>query len=162
MNYNKEYKGLVMIIEHANITVKSIEQSIWFLKVIYPELKILNSGSRDSEYGKHTWTHVLIEKSYFALEEVEHFDDIIKPMNSYHGVNHMGLIVNNIHTVANRLDKAKLHYHWAEYFPERKRLYAYDEYGMEFELIEYSSDSVEERFTYYSPEECEASIQHLK
>ena len=74
-----------------------------------------------------------------------------KPNQTYinYGFNHIGLVVNDIETIENKLIEAG--YNKGIETPKeqfRKRIYYYDNAGFEWELVEYLSEKSKDKFLY--------------
>jgi catechol 2,3-dioxygenase-like lactoylglutathione lyase family enzyme len=129
-------------IEHANITVNDMKESVTFFKTAFPHFKVRGGDSELKD-----WLHLGDDYTYIALQQaVESLgDSYIKNYNKI-GINHIAFVVSNITEVTDRLLKSgyKRSYDKAiEKF--RIRDYFFDKDGNEFEFIEYLSTKVEER-----------------
>ncbi|MCJ8314357.1 MAG: hypothetical protein HRU38_12105 [Saccharospirillaceae bacterium] len=152
-----------MRIEHINMTVVKIEDTIKFLKMLYPTLEIINSWEGKTEKGNERWAHVR-EKgsdSYFALEQADFMDKTRLKMNTFHGVNHFGLIVEGMKSIIKSFNEKGIKYSVAEAIDERVRVYCFDQHGFEYELIEYKTDDVETRFKYYNDVDGKAGVKQF-
>lgn len=135
-------------IEHANITVPDIDEAINFIKVVAPDFQV-RKDERPSESFR--WVHIGNDKYYFALQEPHIGSPAEHPKETYKnfGVNHIALVVENIERIESALLEAG--YRRGIYAPSekyRKRLYFYDGFGFEWELVEYFSEKVKEKFLY--------------
>lgn len=135
-------------LEHFNVTVPDIDASIDFLKIIAPDYK--TRRDEISEIG-YRWAHVGNEESYIALQEPHPGFESMAPLETYrnHGVNHIGLIIEN----ADRTEKKLLEKGYKPNGPmivdtHRKRIYFYDQAGFEWEMVEYLSESFDEKYLY--------------
>lgn len=130
--------------EHANITVQNIDESVKFFKTAFPNIKIRGGGDRDND----RWIHIGTDITYFALTERK---QVNKADHNYDaaGINHLGFTVSNVQEIADRLLAAgyKRSYE-TEVHKYRIRDYFYDSNGNEFEFVEYLSDKAEERNEY--------------
>ena len=139
---------MVTKIEHANITVPDIDEAIRFLKIVAPDFKVRKDVKPTDSYR---WVHIGNEACYFALQE-PHLDG--NPKNQpqtykNYGVNHMALVVSNIQTIEKKL--AECGYKKGIETPRekhRKRAYYYDNAGFEWELVEYFSNKLGEKYLY--------------
>ena len=129
-------------IEHANITVNDMKESVTFFKTAFPHFKVRGGDSELKD-----WLHLGDDYTYIALQQaVESLGDSYTKNYNKIGINHIAFVVSNITEVTDRLLKAgyKRSYDKAiETF--RVRDYFFDADGNEFEFIEYLSDNVEER-----------------
>lgn len=138
-------------LEHANITVPSIDAAIEFLLLVDPTFFVRHDEKPE---GSYRWAHVGNYTTYFALQE-PHLDAgenrSRRPYKDY-GVNHLALlVVPDVDACAARLDGAGFQRSIAtKDHPARKRVYFYDRAGLEWELIQYLTDVMEERHAYES------------
>lgn len=139
---------MVTKIEHANITVPDIDDAIRFLKIVAPDFKVRKNANPTDSYR---WVHIGNEECYFALQE-PHLDG--NPKNQpqtyiNYGINHMALIVSDIQTIEKKLTdcdfKKGIETPKEKY---RKRVYYYDKAGFEWELVEYFSNILGEKYLY--------------
>ncbi|GAA5647176.1 VOC family protein [Vibrio proteolyticus] len=133
-------------VEHANLTVENIDNTIRFLETAIPEFAVRHRGFN----SKH-WCHIGSEDSYLALQEREPKDQPYQQRTPYYdiGVNHIGLVVGDVGQVRQRLLAAGYQENpmsASEAF--RKRIYFYDTDGIEWEFIEYLSEKPSERNHY--------------
>ena len=135
-------------LEHANICAKDIDEALRFLKAVDPDIKVLRDQTPDN--GTR-WVHVSIGQDYLAVEGPH---DAAKPANLHkryqdHGINHLGLVVEDIAAAQARLEAAGYaETHIPEIHPARIRRYFLDGTGLEWELVQYLSDDPSERFSY--------------
>jgi catechol 2,3-dioxygenase-like lactoylglutathione lyase family enzyme len=130
-------------LEHANITVRNIDATIKFLKIATPEFEARGGG----ETPDGRWLHFGTDSSYFALQEIDPVQQ--DQSRGKYGVNHFGLVVQNVAEVKERLLAAG----YREGFkvvdhPYRKRLYFHDSDGFEWEFVEYLTDDPSKRNEY--------------
>lgn len=130
--------------EHANITVKNLEDAIDFFKTAFPTFKIRGGGSA----GLRSWIHLGDDTTYLALNNEPKEDN---PGKNYDkaGINHIGFVVSDVAGIAKRL----LAKGYKRSFPKqvqkfRIRDYFLDADGNEYEFVEYLSENMEERNTY--------------
>ena len=135
-------------LEHANITVPDTDAAIEFLRVIDPDLTIRHD---EKPPGGYRWVHVALGKNYIALQEPHvgsNPSDNRRPYKD-HGINHLGWVVGDLDAVVERLEAGGYRKGIpGEEHPHRRRAYYYDPAGLEWELVEYSSDRDEDRFSY--------------
>lgn len=135
-------------IEHANLTVPDIDEAIRFLSIVAPDFKVRRDERPEKSYR---WAHIGNDEFYFALQE-PHLDakpEFPRAAYKNFGVNHIALIVHNLSEIESNLIKAG--YQRSIDAPKerfRKRLYFYDQFHFEWELIEYGSDIPAEKFLY--------------
>ena len=135
-------------LEHANVTVPDIDAAIEFLRVLDPDLRVRQDALAADGYR---WAHVAFGESYIALQE-PHVgsdpNDDRRPYKDY-GVNHLGLVVEDLDAVVKRLEAGDYRRGIpGEEHRHRRRVYFHDSAGMEWELVEYLSRLDEERFSY--------------
>ena len=132
-------------LEHANVTVKSLDEAVTFLQTALPEYKVRGRG-----LGLHgPWLHLGTDETYHALEEAS--QDRRGPRARYAdpGLNHLGFVVPDTAAVAERLRTAGYEEGYiAEAHPARRRVYFYDRDGNEYEFVDYASDDPAERNDY--------------
>ncbi|MGH1471800.1 MAG: VOC family protein [Cellvibrionaceae bacterium] len=143
-----------MHLEHINIRVPSIEKTQRFLQAAFPDFRVRGSGP-NTTYGY--WAHIGNDETYIAMSQSQkpgneldiqiseyHYDDPFRLM-------HIGYVVSDIDAVRQRLndsgytpvDLDDLSSH-----PYRKRVYYFDENGIEWEFIQYLSEKNEEKNDY--------------
>lgn len=134
-----------MYLEHANLTVPSIEAATRFLQTAFPEFRIRGGGDRAT--GR--WQHLGTETTYLALQQQN--DPQPDPRTPYvhDGVHHLGFVVDDVTALAERLLQAGYRENaLSEQHPARIRRYFYDSTGMEWEFVQYLSDDPAERNAY--------------
>ncbi|MDD1784220.1 VOC family protein [Enterovibrio sp. ZSDZ35] len=132
-------------VEHANITVNNLHSTIHFLQSAMPDFRVRGEG-RNQHYG---WCHLGTETSYIALQEVVIDKPVERIPYRQLGTNHIGFVVDDVTAVSMRL-KAKgfTQVEFNESHPSRKRAYFLDDDGIEWEFIEYLTDSLVKRNDY--------------
>jgi catechol 2,3-dioxygenase-like lactoylglutathione lyase family enzyme len=131
-------------LEHANINVRSIDETIRFLTTAFPEFKVRGRGVQNGVY----WLHIGTDDSYLALNELS--ADSPRVAGSDTGpLNHLGVVVDDAEAVADRLRQAG----YQETFivpkhPYRRRIYFQDDDGLEWEFVQYFSDDPAKRNEY--------------
>ena len=135
-------------IEHLNITVPNIDEAIKFIQIVAPDFKVRKDEKPLSSYR---WAHIGNDEYYFALQEPHIGSEAEEPRKTYknYGVNHIALVVDDISKIENKLVKAG--YKRSIETPTekyRKRLYFFDNFGFEWELVEYTSENPSEKYLY--------------
>lgn len=123
-------------VEHANVTVRSIDETIRFLQTAIPDFAIRHQGQTDD----YLWCHIGTQQSYIALQEVT--ARLHPDRTAYRdvGINHIGIVVDNTDEVKkNLLAAGYLLNELNENSAYRKRVYFFDPSGIEWEFIEYFS-----------------------
>lgn len=131
---------MVNELEHANIRVKNIDETVAFLTTAIPTLRVRGGGGSGSE----RWVHVGSDRSYVALNEDNRRDRQKGP-----GFNHLGFVVDDWKAVRDRLEGAG----YSEGsvvpgHPHHKRIYYVDGNGLAWEFVEYFSDDPAQRNDY--------------
>lgn len=135
-------------IEHCNITVPNIDEAIKFIQIVAPDFKVRRDETPPSS---NRWAHIGNEQYYFALQEPHIGSEAKKPRQAYknNGVNHIALIVDDLSAIEEKLVKSGyLRSIDTPIEKYRKRLYFFDSFGFEWELIEYNSDKATEKYLY--------------
>ena len=133
-------------LEHLNLTVLDVDRTLRFLQVAMPQWEVRGQGT--GEKCKR-WMHVGTGETYLALED--RGAEAAGPHQPYvhPGMNHIGVVVDDVEAVANRLSAAGYRSgESAMEHPYRKRIYFFDDDGNEFEFIEYLSSESAERNDY--------------
>jgi len=135
-------------IEHCNITVPDIDEAIKFIQIVAPDFKVRKDEKSSSSCR---WIHIGNDEHYFALQESHIGSEPEKQRKAYknYGVNHISLVVDDISKIESELVKAG--YKRSIETPiekYRKRLYFFDDFGFEWELVEYSSHNPNEKYLY--------------
>ncbi len=129
--------------EHANITVNSLEKSVAFYQTAFPHFIIRGSGNESRK-----WLHLGDDRTYLALSEDSECQTPAKDYDR-NGFNHIGFAVEDVEEIAQRLLKAG----YKRSYPKtlhhfRIREYFYDADGNEIEFVQYLTDRIEERNSY--------------
>lgn len=130
-------------LEHANLTVRSMDEAVRFLTTACPEFVVRHRG--ENAGGK--WLHLGTETSYFALGEP--LEETERKKQTVFGVNHLGIVVPDADAVKARLLAAgyKESYVVSDH-PQRRRLYFLDADGFEWEFVQYFSNDVSQQNDY--------------
>ena len=132
-------------VEHANITVGNIDHTIEFIQTALPAFTVRHCGQGDS----YRWCHIGTEHSYLALQEVVERSSVDRTPYRDAGINHIGLVTEDILEVRARLLAAGYKENEMETsHPWRKRVYFWDPNGIEWEFIEYLSQDNSQRNDY--------------
>jgi hypothetical protein len=139
---------MITKIEHVNITVPDIDAAVSFLKIVASDFKIMKD---EKALNDKRWMHIGNKEFYFALQETPIKTEPKKANQTYinYGFNHIGLVVNNIDEIEKKLIRSGYNKGIDTPLEKfRKRIYYYDNAGFEWELVEYLSDNMEDRFLY--------------
>lgn len=132
-------------VEHANITVGNIDRTVEFIQTALPSFAIRHCGQGDL----YRWCHIGTELSYLALQEVVERESVDRTPYRDSGINHIGLVTDDIESVKARLLAAGYKENKMETsHPWRKRIYFWDPNGIEWEFIEYLSQDDTQRNDY--------------
>ena len=138
-------------LEHANLCVRDIDVMIKFLLTAFPEFRIRQDAT--GEDGSR-WVHVGTENTYFALKQATaEQQEKAKPYGKMPGINHLGLEVEDVEALRERLAAAG--YKDSTYpnaHPHRKRVYFNDPEGGDWEFVQYLSDDLTKRNDYELPD----------
>ncbi|MEH6444302.1 MAG: VOC family protein [Oceanospirillaceae bacterium] len=134
-----------MYLEHANITVASIDEATAFLAIAFPEFKIRGEGKTATT----RWLHFGTQQSYIALQQNHQVTPAQDEIYKHDGINHLGFVVDDLAEVVSNLTKAgyQIDPNSSDH-QYRKRAYFYDGNQIEWEFIEYLSDQDELRNQY--------------
>ena len=138
-------------LEHANLTVRDIEEMIRFLQTAFPEFRVRGEGI--SQDGSR-WVHVGAQETYIALspakaEPERHWT----PYRGPQGVNHLAYEVDDVEALCKRMKAAGYRESTPpNAHPHRKRRYFYDAEGNDWEFVEYLSRDPTERNDYKLPD----------
>lgn len=128
-----------MQLEHANITVTDIDESLTFYNALFD----FKERWRGDVPGEHQATvraiHIGDEHIYLALFEAE------RPGRAHadytaSGINHIGFVVDDIEPYRLRLEELGVQIHFEPTYSPGKRIYFYDPDGVEIELVAYTRD----------------------
>lgn len=135
-------------LEHANVTVPNIDDTIKFLLTMEPAFAV-----RHDETPAGGYCHVGSATSYVALEEPHDSTGdasaFRRPYKDW-GVNHLAFVLQDVDAACARLEAAgfKRNTFTPESSPFRKRVYFYDNSGFEYELVQYLTESAAQRNAY--------------
>lgn len=136
----------VPYVEHANLTVSNIDHSIAFLQTALPGFSVRHRGQSEL----YRWCHIGTEHTYLALQDVVNRDKIDRTPYLDSGINHIGLVTQDVDGVRQRLLAAGYQENDIETtHPWRKRCYFWDPNGIEWEFVEYLSDDPAQRNDYH-------------
>ena len=127
-------------VEHANIYVSSLDESVRFLTTALPDFQIRGRGTNNGI----EWLHIGTDLTYLALNETADQQAIHASK-----LNHIGFVVDDVASVKVRLLDAGYEEGFVSGPHEhRKRLYFLDNDGLEWEFVEYLSDESTQRNDY--------------
>ncbi len=134
-------------LEHANMVVRDIDNTIRFLKTAFPDFRIRHEGN--SGHGSR-WVHIGTDDTYIALTEATQQPAAPwQPYSGRPGVNHLGYEVDDAKSLRKRMiaagyrDSTVPNDH-----PHRMRVYFNDPDGNDWEFVQYRSERAEDRNDY--------------
>lgn len=133
--------------EHANITVSSIEQAEAFLKLAFPEFRERGEGTSD----RKRWVHFGTDETYVALEEMKEKTPSDRAPYQDPGINHIGFVVEDVEGIAAKMKREGFRTGEVSVEgdgPYRKRVYIFDGVGIEWEFVEYLTHEPDKRNVY--------------
>ena len=128
-----------MRLEHANITVSNIDESLAFYSALF-DFKVRWQGQVPGERQPTIRAiHIGDDDMYLALFEAE------KPGRAPvdyegNGINHIGFVVEDIEPLRTRLTQLGTEIHFEPSYDPGNRIYFYDPDGIEIELVAYPGD----------------------
>jgi catechol 2,3-dioxygenase-like lactoylglutathione lyase family enzyme len=138
---NGELIAMDCQLEHANMRVKDVDETVRFLTTAMPNFKVRGGHTE----GDEKWLHIGTESTYLCLNE----DKAETQPQRGPGLNHVGFIVDDAEAIRGRLEKAGYKEGFVpEPHPHRKRIYYTDGNGTEWEFVQYFSDDPSERNDY--------------
>lgn len=139
-----------MRIEHINLVVRNLDETLTFYRAAFPHWEVRGSGVQDWYGTQRTWMHFGDEKDYLAFADSGTGDNRNLESNIM-GLAHFGFITENITATIERLQQAGFAIHKQGNNTEfRKNIYFLDPNGYEVEFVEYLSDNPKERNNYDS------------
>lgn len=137
-------------LEHANMNVRNINDTVRFLIAALPEFQIRREGQNEGQ----RWMHIGTDDTYIALHEsTDEPTEKWVPYAGKPGINHLGYEVDDVDAVRARLSGAGFRDStYPNNHPHRKRVYFYDADGNDWEFVQYLSDDPKERNDYEIPD----------
>lgn len=137
-----------MFIEHLNLVVTDLNNSLKFYQAAFPDWKVRGGGS-DEWYGKaRQWLHFGDDNQYLALSD--HGEGNNRDLKGdTPGLAHFAFVVNNLEALQQRLlDAGFTPSHFGNPTQHRQNVYFIDPDGFEVEFLQYHSDIMAERNDY--------------
>jgi catechol 2,3-dioxygenase-like lactoylglutathione lyase family enzyme len=131
----------MQILEDIQVSVASIEATKRFLELVVPQY-IPRGGGLAEGYGE--WLHIGTATNYIALNEVKG----AKPIEI---LRHIGLIIDDVDALMQRLRAAGIEPSDAsalDEHPHRRRVYYYDDNGLDWEFVAYLREDSAQRNDY--------------
>ena len=137
-----------MRLEHLNIKVNNIEDSVRFYQTVFPNWKVRGEGMWSVNGKPGRWLHIGDDFQYLTLnanDENKHHHFENQPI----GLSHFAFEVSDLQGIVSRLQQAG-------YEPSgqgaesdhRTNIYFRDPSGFEIEFVQYHSNEISER-NYY-------------
>jgi len=137
-------------LEHANIMVRNVDDTVRFLRTAFPGFRVRREGVNEGR----PWAHVGTDDTYIAITEASAEPaEKWQPYTGKPGVNHLGYEVDDVDALRTRLAAAGFRDStYPNNHPHRKRVYFYDADGNDWEFVQYLSDKPGERNDYELPD----------
>jgi catechol 2,3-dioxygenase-like lactoylglutathione lyase family enzyme len=138
-------------LDHANLCVRDVDETIRFLRAAFPEFRIRGEGRT---WQGTRWIHVGTDQVYLALGQAarEPAEEWV-PYAGRPGTNHLGFEVDDAAAVRDRLLAAGYEETTVpNAHPHRRRVYFHDREGNDWEFVQYLSDDPAERHDYALPD----------
>lgn len=135
----------MMQLEHLNLVISNLEQSLKFYRAAFPHWRIRSKGGGEW-YGKpRTWVHFGDDYQYLALNEFGEGDN--RDLSGHQvGLAHFAFVTQNIDDLKERLVAAGFPIvNPGADEPYRRNVYFIDPDGFEVEFVQYLSDRPEQR-----------------
>ncbi len=138
-------------LDHANLTVRDVDETVRFLQTAFPEFRIRAEGKT---WSGARWLHVGTDDLYLALtqasrDSAEHW----VPYAGKPGTNHLGFEVDDASGLRKRMREAGYEDTTVpNHHPHRRRVYFHDREGNDWEFVEYLSADPKERNDYLLPD----------
>ena len=140
-----------MKMEHANLTVRSIDEAVSFLKLAFPGDEVRGEGTMKNDIRCSRWVHFGNDESYVALQENSTHNSRGDVPYVNDGINHVGFVVDELDELMSRMEGAGFSLAPASALndhPHRRRAYYFDGNGIEWEFVEYLSADPQEKNDY--------------
>jgi len=142
---------MALRLDHANLVVRDLDETIRFLTIALPAVRVRGQGKT---WTGARWVHLGTDDFYLALHQAtEAAGEAWVPYAGKRGTNHLGFEVDDVEALRARLraasycDSTVPNAH-----PHRKRVYFYDREGNDWEFVQYLSDDPAERNDYSLPD----------
>ena len=135
-------------LEHANLSVRDLDETIRFLRTAFPEFRVRAEGTRFN--GVDRWVHLGDDRSYLALVQASRAPgEPWEPYAGAPGTNHLGFQVDDAGALRRRMLAAGYRESTVpNAHPHRTRVYFLDPAGNDWEFVQYHSDDPAERNDY--------------
>ena len=138
-------------IEHANLAVRDVDETIRFLKTAFPDFRVRREGKT---WQGARWVHVGTDDTYIAVNEASREPaERWVPYGGRPGLNHLGYAVDDVEALRARLTAAGYRDSTVpNHHPHRVRVYFHDAEGNDWEFVEYLVDAAADRNDYELPD----------
>ena len=137
-------------LDHANLTVRDIDETIRFLRTALPDVRIRAEGK---SWNGERWVHVGTDDMYLALKQATAEAEPWVPYAGKPGTNHLGFEVDDARALRERMRAAGyVDTTVPNRHPFRRRVYFHDREGNDWEFVQYLSDDPKERNDYSLPD----------
>ncbi|MCO7223733.1 VOC family protein [Pleionea sp. CnH1-48] len=137
------------IVEHANICVGNLDETLRFLQTALPSYKVRGEHFESGATPPYRWVHFGDDEHYLALQDA--VEESTESFGGYKklGLNHIGFRVDSVSDLIKRLQDIDYHPHSVSTsHPHRTRAYFHTPDGLEWEFVEYHSQQADERNNY--------------
>lgn len=137
-----------MYLEHLNLVVKDLDETLAFYQAAFPHWQVRGGGDSNWYGIPRKWVHFGDDKHYLTFNDSG--QDKIRDLQSNQlGLSHFAFVINDLDGLATRM-------HNAGFKPSqtgsdakfRNNLYFIDPNGFEVEFVQYLSDIPHERNMY--------------
>ncbi len=135
-------------LEHINLVVKDLPQTLKFYRAAFPHWQIRGQGESDWYGLKRNWLHFGDDYQYLTFNDNGQGNN--RSLEGHQvGLAHFAFVTSNLKALINRLNKAgfEIAKDGAD-APHRDNVYFVDPSGFEIEFVEYKSDLPDERNAY--------------
>ena len=129
-------------IEHANVAVLDMDETIRFLTIAFPHFQVRGGGESTNGAKWKKWCHLGTETIYIAIEQSSTVDQPKVDGDSPAArINHVGFVADEAAEVKRKTESAGYTRNaLIDESPSRKRFYVDDGSGLTWEFVEYLSD----------------------
>lgn len=130
----------MLTIEHLNLVVVNIDQTIEFYQALAPHWRIRSKGRADWHGIMRNWVHFGDDYQFLTFNDGGTGSNRDLKTNTL-GLGHFAFSTNNLDAAVKRIQAAGFDIHIAlKQDPHRKNIYFLDPNGYEVELVQYMSD----------------------
>lgn len=134
-----------MKLEHINLVVSDIEETLKFYRAAFPHWKVRDQGQGEWNGKSRSWLHFGDDNQYLTFND--NGDGENRNLSGHQvGLAHFAYVTNNLNAVVQRLTDSgfEIALEGANE-PHRRNVYFIDPAGFEVEFVEYLSDIPSER-----------------